>query len=527
MSPVVSRTLILIGTMVLAFLASRRLVQPPEAVAEAAEETVLKRPSPKDPTPSPRRSGRELAPAETSDFPEGAIAGEVTLSFADEDALEDFLSSIAGRSDIRVLGRIDRLGILRLGIRSFSSISDLYEKDQLGFNYVALQPNPQPGVVQAGAVGFGATLLDFLGIADRPLEWGQGVKVAVIDSGVVDHPNFKTTITRLDLRRPQDQLGETNGHGTAVASIIAGANAQAPGIAPSTDILSIAVTGESGSTDTFTLAEAFVAAVDEGVDFINISMGTFGDSLALQRAVEYANANGVVIVAPTGNEAIEVVAFPAAYPGVVAVGAVDANATHLQFSNIGPQVDIAAPGYEVSAAYPGNNVIAFTGTSGAAPGVVGTMAAVASLNPDLAPIEVANLVLGNSNEASAAGRDVFTGNGVVATDRVIYLGDTARSDLAVAGFFYDPRTSVLQTTFENRGNTPANNVGASFSLNGGVRDFEIPFLGAGETHTFEQFIAPDLLRGPTGVRTSATIDGGANDARLDNNGQSAQFQLGE
>lgn len=457
--------------------------------------------------------------------PAGAIPGEVILSFADDEAFEAFLRKIDGNPNLRLLGRIDRLRMLRIGLRGRFDLSSPIDPDQLSFNYTAVTPDPSPDNVQAGAVGFGDSLLSFLGIEGRSLDWGRGVRVAVIDSGIADHPTFRTGITRIDLRDAAALAGEVNGHGTAVASIIAGSHPLAPGIAPSADLISIAVTDSAGTTDSFTLAQAFLSAADAGADIINISMGTFGDSRVLQEAVNFVQGLGIVVVAPTGNDGVQQVAFPAAYRDVIAVGAVDANANHLNFSNIGPQVDIAAPGLELSAAWPGDQRIAFTGSSGAAPGVVGTMAAFASLNPHLTMEEVAGVVLGQADDTNFPGIDVFTGNGVVATDRVVGSTDPERTDLAVSGFYYDRSSSTLTTIFQNRGTTSANNVSARVTVNGGDQNFVIPFLGAGETYTLDQFVSPSLLERPEGLPANAAITPPATDARSDNDARGTQLQI--
>ena len=86
----------------------------------------------------------------------------------------------------------------------------------------------------------------------------------------------------------------------------------------------------------------------------------------------------VVIVAAVGNDAVNAVAYPAAYPGVLSVGAVDANGQHLYFSNRGPAVDLVAPGYGVEAAWLDDQTVLFSGTSAATPIVSGALAALLS-----------------------------------------------------------------------------------------------------------------------------------------------------
>ena len=134
----------------------------------------------------------------------------------------------------------------------------------------------------------------------------------------------------------------------------------AQGAAPGATILEYVVLDGVGRGDSFTLAKAIYAAVDQGAKVINMSLGSTGDSSVVRDAVAYALSKDVALVAATGNEAINRVAYPAAYDGVVAVGSVDGdpvNAQHLYFSNRGAAVDVVAPGFAVVANWPGGKMV--------------------------------------------------------------------------------------------------------------------------------------------------------------------------
>ena len=118
---------------------------------------------------------------------------------------------------------------------------------------------------------------------------------------------------------------------------------------------------------------------------INMSLGSSGDCGVVQEAVAYALSKQVALVAAAGNEAVNRVAYPAAYEGVVAVGSVDAdavNAQHLYFSNRGPSVDVVAPGscgsWRIG---PGGKMVEVSGTSASTALVSGVVAALLSKEP--------------------------------------------------------------------------------------------------------------------------------------------------
>src|SRR5690606_7033533 len=127
-------------------------------------------------------------------------------------------------------------------------------------------------------------------------------------------------------------------------------------------------------------AQAIIWAVDKGADVINISFGcTIGDctSSAVVEAINYAFAHNVVIVASSGNNGTSRPNYPAAYPGVIAVGATDANDNLYYNSQYGKHIDFVAPGVSVFSTLPTyqtgkpKNYFYDTGTSMAAPQVAG------------------------------------------------------------------------------------------------------------------------------------------------------------
>lgn len=178
---------------------------------------------------------------------------------------------------------------------------------------------------------------------------GEGVTVAVIDTGVTRVPDLRQTQFVPGYNFVDDNRDTTDfhGHGTHVAGTIAQATNNeygVAGIAPQARIMPLKVLGENGGGTVADIAEAIKYAADNGANVINLSLGGGGESRTLADAIDYAYGKGVVIVAAAGNEGQNAAAYPGRYPRVISVAATDATGNKTDYSNFGAGVDIAAPG---------------------------------------------------------------------------------------------------------------------------------------------------------------------------------------
>ncbi len=249
-----------------------------------------------------------------------------------------------------------------------------------------------------------------------PFSTGAGVRVAVIDSGTdSSHPQLTGRVTTgFDaLRNAPGGDVDCVSHGTAVASIIAAERQEGVGfhgLAPDVTIVPIRVseriaTEKDGDTVTGAVfAQAIERAVDDGADVINMSVTLYHPDPDVERAVRYALEKDVVLVAAAGNlhqdgARPDPVPYPAGYDGVIGVGAVDQHGARVRQSQIGPYVDIVAPGGAVVAATRvfGHNV--YDGTSFATPMVSATAALIRSAEPGLSAKEVTRRLLATADPA--------------------------------------------------------------------------------------------------------------------------------
>jgi len=450
----------------------------------------------------------------------GALEGQRVLVFKDQEALRRFLER-AGKG-IRLLGRLDSLNALRIGFSEYAELAALLDGDEdQSFIFPVNTPPLPEGSVQPGAMALGDKLLQWLGISGDNSNWGAGVKVAILDTGVAASHAFKTGITHINLVPLPADLSQQNGHGTAVASLIIGSDPLTPGVAPGAELISIRVANDRGESDIFLLAQGIIAAVDAGARLINISMGGFGQSTLLENAIAYAGDHGALIFAAAGNNGVDQVYYPAAYDGVIAVAAVDAAGNHLDFSNSGSEIDMAAPGYAVNAAWLGDQAVAFTGTSGSTPIALGATAGVMT-EMGLSASQAWQKIVTYSNDAGAAGKDDLTGNGLVNIGRVLEADTPGIYDAALASqriLSPDPGNPYgqVEILIENRGTETLINTSVGISTDGNRTTGNITTLAPNAETTIRVPITRSSAgSGELVVDARVSLTGGAADAKPSN-----------
>ncbi len=174
------------------------------------------------------------------------------------------------------------------------------------------------------------------------------VRVAVIDSGVDQtHPDLAGKILEgYDFVEDTPEVTDRHGHGTFVAGMIA-ANPNQIGIRGLYDyaeIVPVRVIDQSGIGTYEDVAKGIIYAADQGARVINLSIGGYASSLLLEEAVDYALAKGCILIASGRNDGLKMPVYPAAYPGVIGVGAVGRNGEILELSNRGKHIAVVAPG---------------------------------------------------------------------------------------------------------------------------------------------------------------------------------------
>jgi membrane-anchored mycosin MYCP len=281
------------------------------------------------------------------------------------------------------------------------------------------------------------------------LTTGQGVVVGVIDTGVDGRvPQLAGhVLPGFDVINGGGRAdNDCAGHGTFVAGIIAAQRESytgVAGIAPGVMILPVRQANNASDGTAGGLATAIRVAVDNGARVINISASAFLPNDALRQAVEYATARDVVLVASASNEAQagNPTAYPAAYPQVIAVGAIGPDGKRSEFSEVGNYLSLVAPGVNiVSLSRAGQGHLTDNGTSYATPFVTAVAALVRSYHPHLSAAQVKRRLELTADHPGTTLPDPQVGWGVVnpynAITQVLpgeYSADASPSPLRPAG----------------------------------------------------------------------------------------------
>jgi thermitase len=279
----------------------------------------------------------------------------------------------------------------------------------------------------------------------------DSIIVAIIDTGLnVNHPELKSRFWThigknfIENQNPKD-LSSTNDHATNVAGII-GASANNgigfTGIDWNCKLMILKALDNDGSGYTTSIANAIHYAVDNGARVINLSLGSRNYSQSMSLAIEKALKNNVVVVAAMGNENSMTANYPAAYTGVIAVGAINAESnrsnpfyrTWNTGSNYGNHISVVAPGDVICSIYDNasfNQNNCLSGTSQAAPHVTGLASLLLAQDPHRTPADIKAIIektaddqMGNPLE-DTPGWDKYYGFGRINAYRALsekYIG---------------------------------------------------------------------------------------------------------
>lgn len=263
-----------------------------------------------------------------------------------------------------------------------------------------------------------------------PVVWpatkGAGTVVAVVDTGVNQHPDLVANLLPgYDFvdgdtdASDTSTSGATDSHGTHVAGIIAAVmdnTIGGAGAAPEAKILPVRALGGDGGTFS-NIASGIVWAVDHGANVVNLSLGGSSASQTLQNAVTYAEQHGVVVVAAAGNDGpTGDPSYPAVYPTTLAVAAADSTDTVASFSTRGSYVDVAAPGVNIASTDGLSSYSYRSGTSMATPFVSAAAALLHAAFPSCTPEQLRTALMATAEDIGDTGLDTASGYGLARVD---------------------------------------------------------------------------------------------------------------
>ncbi len=247
--------------------------------------------------------------------------------------------------------------------------------------------------------------------------------LAIVDTGVdLKHPDLAAKLIKgYDFVDKDEDPNDGQGHGTHCAGISAALTDNKTGVAgyaPGVKVMPVRVLDNRGSGTWADVAGGIAWAADNGAKVISLSLGGGSDSAVVGDAVRHALSKDAVVVAAMGNSGREQKSYPAAYPGVVAVGATDSSDKIARFSQFGPWISVSAPGVDILATFPtyasgmpGKDYGSISGTSMATPAVAGLAALVRSQWPDLKQEQVKAHIEATSDDLGDAKFDKYFGHG--------------------------------------------------------------------------------------------------------------------
>ena len=221
---------------------------------------------------------------------------------------------------------------------------------------------------------------------------GEGIKVAVLDTGFSEHDDLKeawNSAEAINCTSETSVNDQGSGHGVHVAGIIAGSDNDfgVVGVAPKAKVYAIRVLDNSGGGSYDTIAAGLRKAIDLNVDIINMSLGAPSEPpTSIHDLIKEAVSKGIVVIAAAGNDS-HAVNYPARYDEVIAVAALDESGNLATFTSRDFTVDIVAPGTNIYSTHLNNNYCKMSGTSQASPFVAGICALIkaALKNQNLLP----------------------------------------------------------------------------------------------------------------------------------------------
>jgi len=361
------------------------VVSGPLGDIERLEEIqVFRRDGPRRIEPFMPEANFRIARGPSPDSPE-FVADEILISVKPGTNIEQFKLLIAQIGGT-VIGSVPQLGIYRVRLPPNSNVLAMIEALKNNIIVSRVEPNyayrlPEQQV--STTAGSDTTVL--AASAAKP-----GVPpVAVFDSGIRSLPGLDGFVVgAYDAIQPERSVDDRAGHGTQMALITSGAIAPSgtSGSNEGVPVIAVRTFDDNGYTSNFTMMRAIDYAAGQGAKVLNMSWGSETPSSFLETSMQYAQSKGMVVVASAGNSPTGKPVYPASYPGVISVSALQSDGTPWEQSNYGSSITIAAPG---TASFP-------VGHQGPPGGYAGTSIASAYVARNLA------LYMGNNPGVTAS-----------------------------------------------------------------------------------------------------------------------------
>ena len=260
---------------------------------------------------------------------------------------------------------------------------------------------------------------------------GEGITIAVIDTGMPDHVDIGDNAIEGDNFIAEEDIYDYNGHQTHCVGIISAKNNEEGyvGVAPKAKCVCIKALNKNGSGSYFQIAQALESVVKLKPDVVSMSLGGTQASPEMHKFIKELYKMNIPVVCAAGNSAFQGVGYPAAFPETIAVASYDKYGKISYFSSRGPEVDWAAPGSDIASTFLNNTYAVLSGTSMACPFMAGVIALMIAKHRkqeketgknDCKTVEdIRNHLLKYTNDKGTIGKDNDWGYGVLDVEALI------------------------------------------------------------------------------------------------------------
>lgn len=323
------------------------------------------------PAAVPRRSSRELivaglSPADISTLQGEGFTIQVTRS---SETLGQSVSRVGPPAGLGTSKALKRIEDVSPG--STAARNDVFQRSAIG-----------PYKAMGEACGAGCESFVMTGWKTNYLQCELPEVIGVIDTGVDPaHPSLAGANVELASVRRSDRRPSDPAHGTGVVSLLVGQpGSDVVGVLPKAKVVAVDAfhrAGKSDSTDAFDLVAALDLLAERNVRIVNLSLAGPENPVLADAVAKYVD-RGATLIAAAGPSSGKTGGYPAKYPGVIAVAAIDGDMRPSRLSARGSHISYAGPGVGMTVASPGGKARLATGTSFAAPIVSAAFAAAKS-----------------------------------------------------------------------------------------------------------------------------------------------------
>lgn len=252
---------------------------------------------------------------------------------------------------------------------------------------------------------------DAIGVNNINLNNEIPIKIAVIDSGVIDNSYLKPYVSNgYNFISNNTDCADTYGHGTKVSGILVDLAKQTN---LNINLIPLKVVDQNGKSTLENVIKAVYYAIEHKVDIINLSLSNKSNTKIIEDVINKAINNNIIVVAGAGNYGTSEYAYPASYNNVISVGSINQDKMVSWFSNFNDKLNVVATGEKVMTMELDGTYGLHSGTSFSTPFATFEIAMLKSYYPNLTNNQIIQIINETAIDKGEVGFDNYYGNGVI------------------------------------------------------------------------------------------------------------------